>query len=72
MAGASEPVDVSTKQQRIAGHEGRNEEPCALIARARICGGPGWATTQAYPANTVLRIRMGRDQGRGRCLVALA
>src|SRR5271165_2790814 len=29
-------------------------------------------TRQRRKKNTVLRIRMGRDQGRGRCLVALA
>src|SRR5262249_45520594 len=32
----------------------RDEEPCALIARARICGGAGGGTNQTYPAESFL------------------
>jgi len=26
------------------------EEPYAVVPHVRVCGGPGWATTQVYPA----------------------
>jgi hypothetical protein len=29
------------------------DEPYALIGHVRICGSPGWATTQGYPATEI-------------------
>ncbi|MGA8350750.1 MAG: hypothetical protein WB773_23360, partial [Isosphaeraceae bacterium] len=40
----SGPQPVAQRSEVIS------EEPGARDVQARICGGPGWATTQAYPA----------------------
>jgi hypothetical protein len=40
---------MSTYRRRIA-RVANSEEPGARDVQARICGGPGWATTQVYPA----------------------
>src|SRR5271157_168353 len=41
---ASGPQPVAQRSEVIS------EEPGARDVQARICGGPGWATTQVYPA----------------------
>src|SRR5271157_1975804 len=41
---ASGPQPVAQRSEIIS------EEPGARDVQARICGGPGWATTQVYPA----------------------
>src|SRR5438874_3877332 len=59
-AGPSRPDRVSPQRLRIARlATAWDEEPDALIARVRIRGGPGWATTQVYPA-TSLEVDPGR------------
>ena len=51
MTGTPRPATVFTKQQRMARVANSwDEEPGARDVQARICGGPGWATTQVYPA----------------------
>ncbi len=51
IGGASKPMNVSTKQQRIAQVK-RNrefEEPDVGNPLVRICGGAGQATARLYP-----------------------
>src|SRR5271157_6065381 len=53
---ASDPQPVAQRSEVIS------EEPGARDVQARICGGPGWATTQVYPALTNMECRVLTDR----------
>src|SRR5208337_2140599 len=67
---ASGPQPVAQRSEVI------REEPGARDVQARICGGPGWATTQVYPAQggraADLKIfRMGTTTGSASVVVVM-
>ena len=65
------PKLTHVRQPRTEGDKSDMGVPRSIETRNKIhaCMALRWNETKK---NTVLRIRMGRDQGRGRCLVALA
>jgi hypothetical protein len=42
------------------------DEPYALIGHVRICGSPGWVTTQGHPATGAGDTFGGTEETRGR------
>ena len=44
---------TARRPTRVKDSDPQRDEPGAFNVHARICGGPGWATTQVYPAQSL-------------------